>query len=122
MRKFVVMLVIVSFMAPAVVMAGQDTWAVGGVVPDLTLYFDVTPATGLVRRGDRGGGGEELDRIEREDLPFHERVRATYLGISRRHPERFRVVSTEGGEEAVWDRVRPALEEILRRKSSGDAR
>lgn len=88
----------------------MNDWATDGLAPDLTLYFDVDPAVGLDRRGARGKGTEELDRIEREDLEFHERVRAAYRLVAGRHPDRFRVVRTDGGEDAVWERVRSVLE------------
>ena len=91
----------------------MNDWATAGVSPDLTFFFDVPPATGLGRRQGRAGGGESLDRIEREALEFHERVRAAYLEIAQREPDRFHVISTEGGEEAVWERVRPELEKML---------
>ena len=89
-----------------------NDWATTGLEPDLTFYFDVPPSTGLTRREGRASG-DDLDRIEREGLDFHEVVRAAYRKVAERHPGRFRVVSTEGGEEAVWERVRRELEERL---------
>jgi dTMP kinase len=88
----------------------MNEWATGSLEPDLTLYFDVDPEDGLARRQGRAGGGEDLDRIEREELSFHERVRAAYRLIAGRHSERFRVIPTHGGEEEVWKRVRAALD------------
>jgi dTMP kinase len=87
-----------------------NAWAIQDVEPDLTLYFDVDPKEGLSRREGRGGGSESLDRIEREGLGFHERVREAYRVIAGRHPDRFRVIPTEGGEERVWERVRTTLD------------
>lgn len=87
----------------------MNDWATEGLEPQLTLYFDVAPREGLARRGNRGGGADALDRIEREALEFHERVRASYAEIARRHAGRFRVIPTDGGEEEVWQRVRSVL-------------
>jgi thymidylate kinase len=42
-------------------------------------------------------------------------VRAAYLEIADRHPERFRVIPTGGGEEDVWTQVRAALDPRLER-------
>jgi dTMP kinase len=89
-----------------------NDWATAGLEPDLTFYFEVAASTGLTRREARSGG-EDLDRIEREDLDFHERVGRAYREIAARHAHRFRVVSTEGGEEAVWERVQRELDERL---------
>ena len=96
----------------------MNDWATEGLRPDLTLYFDVPPAEGLARRGGRDGGTDRLDRIEREAMDFHERVRAAYRELARRHPTRFRVIPTEGGEEAVWERVRSTLAERLDRREA----
>lgn len=52
--------------------------ALGGFKPDLTLYLDVEPATGLARARGRG----ELDRIEQAGLAFFERTRARYLSLA----------------------------------------
>lgn len=61
--------------------------ATGGVLPDLTLLFDVDPAEGFRRIGKR-----RLDRFEREALAFHRRVRRGYLDIQRAEPKRVRLV------------------------------
>lgn len=91
-----------------------NDWATEGLEPDLTFHFDVAPGEGLARRGGRSGGGDSLDRIERESLEFHERVRAAYAEIARRHGARFRVIAADDGEEEVWGRVRSMLEARLR--------
>lgn len=49
-----------------------------GFTPDLTVYLDVEPATGLERARGRG----ELDRIEQAGLAFFERTRARYLALA----------------------------------------
>lgn len=56
--------------------------------PDLTLLFDVPVEIGLARAGKRG----DLDRIEREDMAFFQRIRDTYLGRADAEPERFQVL------------------------------
>lgn len=85
----------------------MNDWATAGVVPHLTLFFDVEPETGFERRGS-----EDLDRIEREDLAFHRKVRAAYLSIAEREA-RFHVIPTDEGEERVWQRVQRVLDHQL---------
>jgi dTMP kinase len=57
--------------------------------PDRTYLFDCPAETGLSRVAAARGG---KDRIEREALSFHRRVRAAYLSRARREPARFLVL------------------------------
>jgi dTMP kinase len=68
--------------------AALETWVQGTLRPELTLLLDVPVQLGLERAGRRSAP----DRFEREQGPFFERVRAAYLEIARREPERVRVV------------------------------
>lgn len=58
------------------------TAVLGNLRPDLTLYLDIDPATGLERARQRG----ELDRIEQEQLAFFVRTRQKYLDIAASEP------------------------------------
>jgi dTMP kinase len=89
--------------------------ATGGLRPDLTLFFDVPVAEGLARIRRRGA----LDRLEAEDLAFHERVRAGYGELMRAEPARWVVVDGRGDEDAVAARVLAAVE--ARGIRAGDA-
>ena len=60
-----------------------------GREPDRTYLFDCTPETGLARVAASRGG---KDRIEREALAFHRRVRGAYLDRARRESARFLVL------------------------------
>lgn len=76
-----------------------------GLEPDRTYLFDCPPATGLARVAAARGG---KDRIEREALAFHRRVRAAYLARARREPARFLVLDgtlpvKELAEEVAFD-------------------
>ncbi len=85
--------------------------------PDLTLLFDLPPdvslrrALGALQRGDRSAGES---RFEKEARAFHERVRAGYLQLADREPDRYRVLDAAAAPEqvtqAVIDAVSAALE------------
>jgi dTMP kinase len=72
----------------------------GDVRPDLTLIFDLPPAHGLTRAASRRGG-DGPDRFEREDLHFHERLRAAFLAIAAEEPGRCAVIDASRPEEDV---------------------
>ncbi len=61
-------------------------WAVGGVLPDLTIVLDVSPEVGRARRGD------VHDRLESEADVFHAAVRQGFLALAARDPGRYLVV------------------------------
>jgi dTMP kinase len=63
--------------------------AVGPLTPDLTLILDLPVEIGFARIAGREGGE---DRYERMDRAFHERLRAGFLDIARREPERCVVI------------------------------
>lgn len=62
--------------------------ATGGLTPDLTLWLDVDAATGLARAKGRD---EACDRMEANDLAFHERVRQGFRMISEHDASMVRV-------------------------------
>ncbi len=70
-----------------------NAFATGGLEPDLTILLDLDIRDGFERlrnRNQREAVGP--DRIEREDQAFHEKVRAGYLELARRWPQRIRIV------------------------------
>ena len=58
-----------------------------GLEPDLTLLLDAPLDVGVSRIGSR-----KPDHFEREQRPFFERVRAEYLALAARYPERFKII------------------------------
>jgi len=84
--------------------------ATGGLVPDLTLYLDILPDRGLQRRLL---GGEEWNRLDREAVAFHRRVRAGYLELAGREPERWVVLDGARSVEEVQQEIRVVVKERL---------
>ncbi len=72
--------------------------ALGTLRPDVTLILDLPAAEGL-HRATRRPGSES--RYERMDPRFHERVRAGFLEIARREPERCAVIDAGPAEDTV---------------------
>ena len=61
-----------------------DAFARGGVSPGLTFFLDLPPDEGLARARSVG----PADRLEREALDFHRRVRDGFLAIAAAEPDR----------------------------------
>ena len=91
-----------------------------GLVPDYTLLLDVPAEVGLERTLNRVGGEARQDRIEKEKLDFHARVRTGYLLLAEKEPGRIAVLDgTRNKDELareILNRVRRVLEE---RKARG---
>lgn len=82
-----------------------------GFKPDLTLYLDVEPATGLARARGRG----ELDRIEQEDMSFFERTRARYLQLCAEDPNAV-VINTMQSMPQVHQDIGVAINHFLEKR------
>ncbi len=84
-----------------------ERWVQDGLQPDLTLVLDLPDvALGLRRAGRRG---EPVDRFEREELAFFERVRRAYLNRAAEQPDRYRII--DAGRP--MDRVQAELDRLL---------
>jgi dTMP kinase len=96
-------------------------YATGGISPDLTLVLDIPPEKGLARVRKRFVSDPKLkgkrrrvklDRLEREKLDFHTKVRKGFLQLARRFPSRIKVIDALMPEEEV----RAAIEKLVGRK------
>jgi len=75
----------------------------GGVVPDQVFVLDVDPETALARQ-------HHADRIGREGVDFQEKVRAAYLDLAEREPEKVVILD---GSLPVGQLVDLITEEVL---------
>ena len=82
--------------------------ATGGLLPDIVVLLDIPPEAGFNRLADR-----RLDRFEREQDDFHQRVRQGYLELAKQNPERWLVLDSQHPRkhlsERIWGRVSKQL-------------
>lgn len=85
-----------------------NTFAVGDLMPDLTIVIDVPAEVGMARIRHRAS--DLPDRMEQENIEFYERVRSGYLVLARSLPDRFLVVDgtqdAQTIEKQIWNEVR----------------
>jgi dTMP kinase len=87
-----------------------------GLLPRLTLLFDLPVEKGLERAFRRIAGRKEAsreDRFEREHLDFHRRIREGYLAIAREEPGRVKIVDASRDIESTRLEVRAILSSFL---------
>ena len=78
-----------------------------GLRPDRTLIFDCPYEVSSARLAKTG---KTLDRFEREDRAFFDRVRNAYLAIAKEEPKRVRLIDASGDVTAVRDQIKSALQ------------
>ena len=66
-----------------------NDFAIQGQLPQLTLYLDVPVEIGLQRVKKLGAG---FDRLEGQELAFHQRVREAYLKLVEENEDRIALV------------------------------
>ena len=102
--------------------------ATRGRLPDLTLLIDVNPKTGLGRAKGRGKVirntpqhnfipelfGPTDDKFDEQGLDLFKRLRDAYVELEARCEHVVRI-DGEGERQAVQDRIRVAVEPLLRR-------
>lgn len=78
-----------------------DMIATHKLCPDITILLDIDVKTGLARNRALN----KNDRLELEDLSFHEKVRKGFIQIAAMNPERVRLVDCSEGLDEVHGKV-----------------
>lgn len=88
--------------------ADVNSYATGGLIPDITFWLDIDPEKGCARAAGTG----EPDRLERENPDFHYRVYEGYKRIAEKEPDRVKRIDAAGSVEDIKNEIRAYLEEI----------
>ena len=88
-----------------------NDFATDGLKPDLTLYFDIEAEEGLARIAKSRERG--ADRLDRESVEWHQRVREGYLSILEKEPNRVRKIdASQPLEKVVADTLAVLAERV----------
>jgi dTMP kinase len=85
-------------------------WAAEGLLPDITILLDLDED---VARARLDGDNKRFDRLEAEKSDFHRKVRAGYLGLAEREPERFLVVDASLPPDEIGAIIRNRVETFV---------
>ncbi|MBP1932426.1 dTMP kinase [Ammoniphilus resinae] len=88
-----------------------NQFAIGACMPSLTLYFDIPPEVGLARI--RANRAREVNRLDLEQLDFHQRVREGYRQLLERFPERIVLIDAAQPVEDVFQAAMSSIKERL---------
>jgi dTMP kinase len=85
----------------------------GSLQPDLTILLDVSLDISAARAQQRNSQTGSVDRFEREQRDFFERVREAYLARARREPKRIAVIDASVDRASVATAIRSTLDGLL---------
>lgn len=83
--------------------------AMGGIQPDLVIWLDVSPDVGLQRVGKRGAA----NRIDSENLAFHQRVHAAFKLFAEKPGSKVFQVDGDRPEKDVFASIVAILEPLF---------
>ncbi|HBS52218.1 MAG TPA: dTMP kinase [Coxiellaceae bacterium] len=86
-----------------------EQWVQSDLRPDHTLLFDVTVTIGLSRIKKN----RYLDRIEKEEEFFFEKVRNCYLERAGKEPDRFHILDANKNPEEVSQQIENILKKLI---------
>lgn len=86
-----------------------EQWVQGTLQPNLTLYFDVPVEVGQQRVSQT----KSVDRFEKEQADFFQRVRAAYLDRVEQFPERIKRIDSSQSLAEVKAAVERTLQCVL---------
>ncbi len=88
-----------------------NQYATEGFLPDLTLLFDLDPTKGLERI--EANSNREVNRLDLEQIEFHQMVRKNFLSLIDRFPDRIKVIDASMSKEEVAEAAYKAIKAIL---------
>jgi dTMP kinase len=89
-------------------------FATDALRPELTVFLRIDAATGIERK--RQAAGAEWNRLEEEDLQFHERVAAGFAALIAAEPTRWLVVDATQPVDVTHAEIKQAVERHLHRR------
>ena len=92
-----------------------NNMATCGIKADLTFLLDCPVEIALSRTAARGVRSKTRreDRFEREELDFHERVRAGFLELARAEPDRFRIIDASTSIQEATEQIKAIIDREL---------
>ena len=85
-------------------------WTLRGLIPDLTLLFDLPVELGLERVLERK---EDMDRFEQEKIDFFQKIRKSYLKSAKAEPNRIKIVDASLSITEIQEQLTQLIEPLI---------
>jgi dTMP kinase len=95
-----------------------NEFATGGLKPDITILLDLDVETGIERAiAGKREFAESIngDRMEKEAIEFHRRVREGYFRLAEREPGRIKIISVDNSIEEIHKTIATLVEPFFAR-------
>lgn len=86
---------------------GLNKLSTKGIMPDVTIFLDFPPQFSFRRKG----GADKGDRLESQNIDFHNKVYEGYKILAKREPGRFVAIDASGTKQETRDKILAALKE-----------
>jgi len=91
-----------------------NEFAIDGLMPNITIYFDIDPKIGLERINKTDE--REINRLDLEQLDFHECVKEGYYQIIEKFPNRIYKIDASQSLEQVFEEAKTIILTCLEKK------
>jgi dTMP kinase len=90
-----------------------NEFGTAGLLPHLTILFDLDPKIGLARIAK--DQKREINRLDLEQLEFHQKVRAGYLKIAKHDKKRVAIVDASLDIQTITDKCLALIREKIKK-------
>lgn len=90
-----------------------NQFATSGIEPDLTIYLDLPPQKGILRKQKEQL--HEIDRMEQEKMEFHKKVYEGFQILAQNYPQRIQKIDASKTIEEVQKEIQTKIERLLER-------
>lgn len=94
-----------------------NQFAIETYMPDTTLFFDIAPENGLKRIASNSE--REQNRLDLEDISFHDKVYAYYQHLLKTNPERMKRIDAAASIEQVTEEALTCVMHLLQTRRYG---
>ncbi|KYH31899.1 thymidylate kinase [Clostridium tepidiprofundi DSM 19306] len=88
-----------------------NEFAIEGYMPNLTIYLDIDPKIGLERIS--ASKNREVNRLDLENMKFHNKVREGYLTLLKREPMRIKMINANQSIDNVFNEIKILLDKLF---------
>ena len=89
-----------------------NCFATGGIMPDKTFFLDYPPDLAFSRMSKR----REHDRLEKEEMAFHQTLYNGFIALSDLYPNRVIRVNAQGTKYETSDKIKAMMDQILKER------